>query len=591
MKQFFKMVFASTFGAFIALMLMSFIAFFLIIGMVASISSSSQANYTPGSNENVFRLKLEGPIYDSVEDNPLAVVLGNTLGLSLKDILSSIKRAKDVNAVKGIYLDLCVFSTGVANIDAIRRALTDFKESGKFIIAYADSYTQGGYYLASVADSVYLNPEGILGLTGFASQTMFYKGLLEKIGVEMMVFKVGTYKGAVEPFIADKLSDANREQITAYQGGIWKNVTANIASTRNITVKDINHFADEGLFFADPSKAVECRLIDGLKYRKEVEEDLMERVGQKGKKMKTLTVSKINRMKKTGRDYSDKVAVVYAEGEIITETVSSPYSSGQNTITEQLSKELRKVRDNDDIKAVVLRVNSPGGSAYVSEQIWKEIYDLNKQKPVVVSMGSVAASGGYYISSAARKIVAEPNTLTGSIGIFGIFPNAAGLFDKLALTTDIVKTNHFADLGDVSRPMRDDEKALIQAYVERGYDTFLKRCADGRGMTKEQIDAIGQGRVWTGEQAVEIGLVDELGGIDKAIEIAAESAGLDNYSLMNVSASKDFFEELLMKQIDDVKISIAKDLIGNEFEYLKTLNQIRTTCGIQARIPYDLQPL
>lgn len=591
MKQFFKMVFASTFGAFIALVLMSFISFFLIIGMVASISSSSQANYTPGSNENIFRIKLEGPIYDSVEDNPLAVVLGNTQGLSLKDILSSIKRAKDVNAVKGIYLDVGVFSTGMANIDAIRRALTEFKESGKFIVAYADSYTQGGYYLASVADSVYLNPEGILGLTGFASQTMFYKGLLEKIGVEMMVFKVGTYKGAVEPFIADKLSDANREQITAYQGGIWKNVTANIASARNITVKDINHFADEGLFFADPSKAVECRLIDGLKYRKEVEEGLMERVGQKGEKMKTLTVSKINRMKKTGRDYSDKVAVVYAEGEITTETVSSPYSSGQNTITEQLSKELRKVRDNDDIKAVVLRVNSPGGSAYVSEQIWKEIYDLNKQKPVIVSMGSVAASGGYYISSAARKIVAEPNTLTGSIGIFGIFPNTASLFDKLALTTDIVKTNHFADLGDVSRPMRDDEKALIQAYVERGYDTFLQRCADGRGMTKEQIDAIGQGRVWTGEQAAEIGLVDELGGIDKAIEIAAESAGLDNYSLMNVSASKDFFEELLMKQIDDVKISIAKDLIGNEFEYLKTLNQIRTTCGIQARIPYDLQPL
>ncbi|MDR2919422.1 MAG: signal peptide peptidase SppA [Tannerella sp.] len=591
MKQFFKMVFASTFGTFIALMLMSFISFFLIIGMVASINTSSNASYSPGSNENIFRLKLEGPIYDSVEDNPLALILGNTQALSLKDILSSINRAKDLDVVKGIYMDVGVFSTGVANIDAIRRALIDFKESGKFIVAYADAYTQGGYYLASVADSVYLNPEGILGLTGFASQTMFYKGLLEKIGVEMMVFKVGTYKGAVEPFIADKLSDANREQITAYQGSIWKNVTANIASERNITVHDVNHYADEGLFFSDPSKAVECRLIDGLKYRKEVEQDLMEEVGQKGEKMRTLTVSKINRIKKTSRDYADKIAVVYAEGEITTEVVSSPYSSGQNTITEQLSKELRKVKDNNDVKAVVIRVNSPGGSAFVSEQIWKEIYDLNKEKPVVVSMGSVAASGGYYISSAARKIVAEPNTLTGSIGIFGIFPNASGLFGKLALSTDIVKTNRFADLGDVSRPMTDEEKALIQAYVERGYDTFLQRCAEGRGMTKEQIDAIGQGRVWTGEQAVEIGLVDELGGIDKAIGIAAESAGLDNYSLMNVSASKDFFEEFLQKQLDDTKMSIAKEFIGDEFEYLKTLHQVRTTSGIQARIPYDLKPL
>lgn len=585
------MVFASTFGALIALMLMSFISFLLIVGMIASINTSSNASYSPGSNENIFKLKLEGPIYDSVEDNPLAIILGNTEALSLKDILSSIKRAKNLDVVKGIYLDVGVFSTGVANIDAVRRALIEFKESGKFIVAYADTYTQGGYYLSSVADSVYLNPEGILGLTGFASQTMFYKGLLEKIGVEMMVFKVGTYKGAVEPFIADKLSDANREQITAYQGGIWKNVTANIASGRNITVNDINHFADEGLFFADPSKALECRLIDGLKYRKEVEQGLMERVGQKGEKMRTLNVSKINRIKKTSRDYDDKIAVVYAEGEITTEVVSSPYSSGQNTITEQLSKELRKVRDDKNVKAVVIRVNSPGGSAFVSEQIWKEIYDLNKEKPVVVSMGSVAASGGYYISSAARKIVAEPNTLTGSIGIFGIFPNASGLFDKLALSTDIVKTNRFADLGDVSRPMTDEEKALIQAYVERGYDTFLQRCAEGRGMTKEQIDAIGQGRVWTGEQAAEIGLVDELGGIDKAIGIAAESAGLDNYSLMNVSASKDFFEEFLQKQLDDTKMSIAKEFIGDEFEYLKTLHQVRTTCGIQARIPYDLKPL
>ena len=591
MKQFFKMMFASTLGAFIAFMLISVISFFVMVGMVAAIGSTTNTNYVPKSNENVFRIKLEGPIYDSVEDNPLAVVLGNSQALSLKDILFAIKKAKDLEAVKGIYLDLGLFSTGTANIDAMRRALIDFKESGKFIMAYADTYTQGGYYLASVADSIYLNPQGMLTLTGLASQTMFYKGLLQKVGVEMMVFKVGTYKGAVEPFIADKLSNENREQITSYQQGIWKNVTEGIASNRNISIEDVNHFADEGLFFADPLAAVECRLIDALKYRKEVEQILIAQSGQKGEQLKTLSVTKVNRIKRTEREYLNKIAVIYAEGEITTEMVSSPYSSGQNTITENLSKELRKLKENEDVKAVVLRINSPGGSAYVSEQIWKEVYDLNAKKPVVVSMGSVAASGGYYISSAATKIIAEANTLTGSIGIFGIFPNTTGLFDKLGLSTDIVKTNRYADIGDVSRPMTDDEKMLIQGYVERGYDTFLSRCAQGRNMSKAEIDSIGQGRVWTGEQAVKIGLVDELGGLDKAIEVAVKLADIYNYTLMDVSGSKDFFQEFLQKQIEDTKISIAKEMIGDEFEYLRTLHQIKNLYGIQARIPYDLKSL
>ena len=591
MKQFFKMMFASTLGVFIAFMLISIISFIMMMGIVASIGTSTASNYVPKSNENIFRIKLEGPIYDSVEDNPLAVLLGNTQALSLKDILFSIKKAKELDAVKGIYLDVGLFSTGTANIDAMRRALIDFKENGKFVVAYADTYTQSGYYLASVADSIYLNPQGMLTLTGLSSQTMFYKGLLQKLGIEMMVFKVGTYKGAVEPFIAEKLSDENREQITSYQQSIWNNVTNNIAANRNISVNDVNHFADEGLFFSDPLAAVECRLIDGLKYRKEVEQLLMTQTGQKGEQMKTLSVSKVNRIKRTDREYLNKIAVVYAEGEITSEMVTSPYNSTQNTITENISKELRKLNKNEDVKAVVLRINSPGGSAYVSEQIWKEVHDLNKKKPVVVSMGSVAASGGYYIASAATKIIAEANTLTGSIGIFGMFPNTSGLFDKLALTTDIVKTNRYADIGDVSRPMTDEEKMLIQGYIERGYDTFLTRCSQGRNMTKEAIDSIAQGRVWTGEQAIKIGLVDELGGLDKAIEIAVELADIYNYTLMDVSESKDFFQEFLQKQIDDTKVSIAKDMIGDEFDYFKTLHQIKNTYGIQARIPYDLRPL
>lgn len=582
------MLLASTMGVFLALVLIGCISFFLMIGMVTGINSSLGSAYTPKSNENIFRIKLDGVIYDSVEDDPFAVLWGKTQALSLKDILSAIKKAKELDIVKGIYLDVGVFSTGTANLDAIRRALLDFKEEGKFVVAYADTYTQGGYYLASVADSVYLNPHGLLGLTGFSSQTMFYKGLLEKAGVEMMVFKVGTYKGAVEPFLGDKLSDANREQITSYQKYIWDNVTEGIALSRHISVNDVNHFADEGLFFSDPSKAIECGLIDGLKYRKEVEQLLMEQVGQTGKQMNALSVAKVNRVKETTREYLNKIAVVYAEGEI--DIVSSSYNSNQ-TITENIVKDLRKLKDDENVKAVVLRINSPGGSAYVSEQIWKDVYDLNKKKPVVVSMGNVAASGGYYISCGASKIVAEANTLTGSIGIFALFPNTSGLFNKLALSTDIVKTNRYADLGDMSRPMTDDEKMLIQGYVERGYDTFLTRCAEGRNMTKEAIDSIAQGRVWTGQQALELGLVDEIGGLDKAIDMAVSLADIYNYTLIDVSTSKDFFEDFLQRQIDETKESIAKEMVGEEYEYIKTLHQLKTRCGIQARIPYDLKPL
>ncbi|MDR0349020.1 MAG: signal peptide peptidase SppA [Tannerella sp.] len=592
MKQFFKMMFASTLGVFIAFMLISVISFIVLAGVVITIGSASNTNYIPKSNENILRIKLEGPIDDSAEDNPFTVLLGNTQALSLKDILSAIKNAKDMEVVKGIYLDLGLFSTGTANIDAMRRALIDFKESGKFIVSYADTYTQGGYYLASVADSIYLNPQGMLTLTGFASQTMFYKGLLQKAGVEMMVFKVGTYKGAVEPFIAEKLSNENREQITSYQQSIWKNVTEGIASSRNLSVDDVNHFADEGLFWADPSVAIECRLIDGLKYRKEVEQLLMAQAEQKAdEQLKTLTVSKINRIKRVEREYLDKIAVVYAEGEITAAKIASPYNSGQHTITENLSKELRKLKGNEDVKAIVLRINSPGGSTYVSEQIWKEVYDLNEEKPVVVSMGSVAASGGYYIASAATKIIAEANTLTGSIGIFGMFPNVTGLFDKLALSTEVVKTNRYADFGDISRPMSNEEKMLIQGYIERGYNTFLSRCAQGRNMSKEKIDSIGQGRVWTGDQAVKIGLADELGGIDRAIAIAAQLADISNYTLLDVFGSKDFFLDFIQKQIDETKISITKEMMGDEFEYLKTLHQVKNMYGIQARIPYDLKPL
>lgn len=592
MKQFFKMMFASTLGFFVGLMLAGVIAIVFMIGMVAGLSSNSQAVYTPKAENSVFKIAFEGDIRESAEENPFTNLLtGREPDLSLRDLLKSIRHAKEQESVKGIYLDMGVFSGGTASLDAVRRALMDFKESGKFIVAYADSYTQGGYYLASVADKIYLNPQGILGLTGLSSRTMFYKGLLQKIGVEMMVFKVGTYKGAVEPFIADKLSDANREQITSYQNSIWGNITKGIAKSRNITVEDVNRFANEGAFFASPEKAVEYKLIDELKYRSEVEKYLIEQSGQTGDKLKTVGLSNMKNVKKTDRKYRNKIAIVYAEGEIMQQIISSPYSGNYPCISEKINDDLKKLADNEDVKAVVLRINSPGGSAYTSEQIWKQVYELKKKKPVVVSMGSVAASGGYYIASGASKIIAEPNTLTGSIGIFGMFPNTAGLFNKLALTTDIVKTNRYADFGDPARPMTDDEKALIQGYIERGYDTFLTRCAEGRGVSKADIDSIGQGRVWTGEQALKIGLVDELGGIERAVELAGELAEIYNYNIMEVSTNHDFLKELLEKQIEVVKQSVVKDMLGDEYEHFRTLRKVKATYGIQARIPYDLKPL
>lgn len=588
MKQFFKMMFASALGVFVAVGLISIVFVFTLIGIATSMSSTPE--YTPKSN-TVYKLTLDGNLSDNIQENPIAMLMGETdKTLSLKDILSTIQTAKENKNIKGIYIEAKSLSTGSASLEAIRRALIDFKDSGKFIVAYSDNYTQGCYYLCSIADKVFLNPQGTLGLVGMASQTMFYKELLKKVGVDMMIFKVGTYKGAVEPFMLDKLSDANREQIQSYMGSIWENVTNGIAEARNIPVTDIDNFANQGYAFAAAEKTVECGLVDELKYRTETEEFVKELAGQSDKRLQTADISKIKSIKTINREKPNRIAILYAEGEIKPELPSSPYDTEQ-AITEKVANELIKLKNDENVKAVVFRVNSPGGSAFVSEQIWHQVVELKKVKPIVVSMGDVAASGGYYISCAASKIIAEPNTLTGSIGIFGIFPNVTGLFNKLSLTTDIVKTNTYADLGDMSRPMREDEKVLIQSFVERGYDTFLTRCANGRDMNKKAINEIGQGRVWTGEQAKERGLVDDLGGIDKAIETAATLANLSDYSLTYVSGSKDFWKEFIEKQLGEVKVSIVKNVLGNEYEYFKTLNNIKSTTGIQARLPYDVKPL
>ncbi|MDR2119723.1 MAG: signal peptide peptidase SppA [Tannerella sp.] len=587
MKQFFKMLFASFIGTFIGIFC---IVIALTVILIVCLHSASKTTYIPEQDENILKISMNGTIDDYSEENPFTVLLWDEPELSLRNILVAINRAKTNSHIKGIYLDIGMFSTGTASLDAIRRALKDFRESGKFVVAYADSYSQGGYYLASVADRVYLNPTGVLILRGLSSETMFYKGLLQKAGIEMEVFKVGTYKGAVEPFTSNHLSDANREQITSYMGGIWKNVVNEIAADRNLAASDINRFADEGLFFADPSAAVEYGLIDSLEYRFGVETRLKELSGQTSSKLKSLSVSEMIKVKAPEREYRNKIAIVYAEGEILN-SISAPLIVQKN-ITGNLADKLRELENDELVRAVVLRVNSPGGDAFVSEQIWQQVAKLNRKKPVVVSMGSVAASGGYYISCAARKIVAESTTLTGSIGIFGIFPNISGLLGKLDLTADIVKTNKYADIGEMSRPMTQEERALIQAYIERGYDLFLSRCAEGRHMSKDSIDALAQGRVWTGEQALELGLVDELGGTDRAVELAVELANIYNYTLIEAPLSDNSLKDILQKQLGEAKISMAKDVIGSEeYEFLDLLRQIKTTYGIKARIPYDMKPL
>jgi protease-4 len=594
MKQFFKMMFASTLGAFVAVGLLILILICIGVGMVASIGNETKAAFIPKPN-TVYKLSLNGGIHDNIEENPFAALLGEggELGLSLKNIVKTIRAAKKDDNISGIYLKAgSLFWSGVSTIEVVRRELIDFKQSDKFVISYSDSYSQGAYYLCSVADKVFMNPMGILLLTGRSTQYDFYKELGDKIGVEFMVFKAGSYKGGIEPFILDKLSDDNREQITSYQGELWSSITNNIADSRKISVDAINAFIDNAGFMDAPEKAIEAGLIDQLKYETEAEEYIKEQGGQTSKHLKVAGIDRINKIKEERNKSKNKIAVLYAEGEIAMKTPASPFASNTG-INEDMARALIKLKEDENTKAVVIRINSPGGSAFVAEQIWREIVELKKIKPVVVSMGNVAASGGYYIAAPANKIFAEPTTITGSIGAFSIIPNIAGLYEKLGIKTDEVNTNKYSSFLNVTRQWRDDEKEIMQAFVMRVYDTFLTRCADGRGKTKDEINQIGQGRVWTGKQALERGLVDELGGLDEAIAEAATLASVGNdYRVEYSSGNKDFIMQLLEKQLIKLKVNTIEDMIGADLlKNIQTIHAIKSQSGIQARLPYEFQEI
>lgn len=588
MKDFLKIMLASALGFIIANIIFSLIAMIFFFGMMGSLAGSFTAEKYVLEENSILNLKLNGPINERVAElDPFTELLApeGTTALGLNDIISAIRKAKNNDMIKGIYIDSRSMSASMATLAEIRNELVSFKESGKFVVAYADTYTQNGYYLAAIADKVAINPQGSLDLHGLASMPMFYKDALDKLGIEMQIFKVGTYKSAVEPFTQNEMSDANREQVTSYLNDAWSFLRADIAEARSLTADEVDALANQMPLVQPTEFLLEANLVDTLLYETEMKDYLRTLLSlEEGKEIPSATVANMKSVTtKTVKKTDNTIGILYAQGNIVSGTGAA------NIQDKYMVDQIEKLRKDEDIKAVVFRINSGGGSAYASEQIWKAITDLKKEKPVVVSMGDVAASGGYYIACNADRIVAQPTTLTGSIGIFGMIPNMEGTAEKVGISTDVVKTNEFGDFGNITRPFNDQEKQLMQNMIERGYDLFLTRCAEGRNMPKDSLALYAEGRVWTGNQAKEIGLVDELGGIERAIEIAAEMANLGkSYVVFEYPKMRTMIEELLDRSTEDLAARTVKEYLGESFELFMLLHDIRNQDYIQARIPYEL---
>lgn len=588
MKDFVKIMLASALGFIIASIVFSIISMVFFFAMAGSLAGSMGKDQFVLQNNSVLNLKLSGTIQERAPaDDPFASVMpqGSPSVMGLDEITSAIRKAKNNDKIKGIYLDSRIFTASNASLDEIRQELVKFKETGKFIVAYADNYTQAGYYLASAADKVAINPQGSLDIHGFASVPVFFKDALQKLGVEVQVFKVGTYKSAVEPFTMTEMSQANREQTTSYLNDLWSFVRKDIADSRHMTLTDIDSIANQAPALRDANYLLSSRLVDTVVYETEMKDYLRTMLNlDADARIPAATVQDMKAVRPVNLKKSkNQIALLYAVGNIVS-------GSGASNIQDKFFvDEFNKLRKDDNIKAVVFRINSGGGSAYASEQIWKAIADLKEEKPVVVSMGDLAASGGYYIACNANKIVAQPTTLTGSIGIFGMFPNMKGTTDKVGLDFDVVKTHEFSDFGNPTRPMSENEKALLQAYVDRGYETFLTRCSEGRNIPKDSLEKYAEGRVWTGNQALKIGLVDELGGIETAIKAAAELAELgDDYLVYEYPKKRSFLEDFFDKGKEELAAKTLKQYLGSSYDLFMTIKNIKDEEFIQARIPYDL---
>ena len=577
MKSFFKYLFATILGLFI-FSIIWVVIFFGIIG--AAMSGSKEVKI---SDNSVFELKLEGILVERHKNDVISSfaseINSSVSEIALDDIMASIDKATDNDNIKGIYLHIGDFSASVASLQEIYKGLEKFKKTGRFIVAYADSYGNGTYYLSSIADKVYMNPSGTLALTGINISTVFFKDLLSKIGVEMQIFKVGTFKSAVEPFTQTSMSEANRLQLTTFINSIWTEITKTIARNRGLSDTEVNLYADSGLFLDDAQTAVHHKLIDSLVYSSDMKEIIEKLVD---KDYNTLTISDMKFVARNKEYSKNRIAIVYAVGEI------DGSNKNDGIDSEDISEDLLDIADNDKIKAVVLRINSPGGSAYGSEQIWKAVSVVKSKKPIVVSMGDYAASGGYYIACNTDRIFAQPTTLTGSIGIFGIFPNIGGLTDKLGIKFDNVKTNKYSDFGATYRPMNTEERAILQRYINNGYELFTKRCAEGRNMNIDSLKAIAEGRIYSGTDAMRLGLVDEMGGLEEAITFAAKKANISDYTIKYYPSVKSLIEQISDIFSTSVEERIVKSQLGENYRLFRTIQRAQTTTGIKAIMPYSI---
>lgn len=589
MKDFIKNVLATMVGMFGFFIVMGVIGMMSIIGMIASGNAAQNVE-----KNSVFVLNLSGTISEQGSENPLSMFTGdNSLNSGLNDILSSIKKAKANDDIKGIYIEAGALMTNYATLQEIRNALADFRKSGKWIVAYGDFYTQGAYYVASVANKVYINPKGAIDWHGIGAQTMFYKDFMAKFGVKWEVVKVGTFKSATETFTEEKMSDANRLQTQTFIDGTWRNVCNAVSKSRGISVDSLNSYADSYLALQATETLVKAKMVDGMMYGDQVKDAVKKMMKlDKDDNISQLTLNDMLNVK-DGKVEGDEIAVYYAEGDIVQDPKAATMFGNNNYIaSRKVCKDLEDLMNDDDVKAVVVRINSGGGDAYASEQMWHQMSELRKVKPVVVSMGDYAASGAYYMSAPASWIVAQPNTLTGSIGIFAVIPDFSGLVtSKLGVRFDEVKTNRNSTFGNLmARPFNAEEKAMLQASVNRGYSLFRQRVAEGRRLPVESVEKIAQGRVWLATDALNIKLVDQLGGIDDAVKKAAQLAKLKDYYTSDYPAAASWMDTMLnsMSSSGTYLDEQLRQTLGDFYQPFTMLRSIDKREAIQARIPYAI---